>query len=125
MDIRYIELKTGYNDNGPAWIGNAKESKSGKTIYFNDHAFQKYHGAYSNYIDIETGDEYWISRVKKNGEDRHWAGSGKITIDRKVIGEYLAIVNADKLDDSKYIIADIEDVFPIERISSYLNESSK
>ncbi len=102
-----------------------KESKSGKTIYFNDHAFQKYHGAYSNYIDIETGDEYWISRVKKNGEDRHWAGSGKITIDRKVIDEYLAIVNADKLDDSKYIIADIEDVFPIERISSYLNESSK
>ncbi len=125
VDIRYIELKTGYNDNGPAWIGNVKESKSGKTIYFNDHAFQKYHGAYSNYIDIETGDEYWISRVKKNGEDRHWAGSGKITIDRKVIDEYLAIVNADKLDDSKYIIADIEDVFPIERISSYLNESSK
>ena len=82
--IRYIELKTGYNDNGPTWIGNVKESKSGKTIYFNDHAFQKYHGAFSNYIDIETGDEYWISHVKKNGEDRHWAGSGKITIDRKV-----------------------------------------
>ena len=123
MDIRYIELKTGYNDNGPAWIGNVKESKSGKTIYFNDHAFQKYHGGYSNYIDIETGDEYWISRVKKNGEDRHWAGSGKITIDRKVIDEYLAVVNADKLDDSKYLIADIEDVFPIERISRYLNES--
>ena len=38
MDIRYIELKAGYNDNGPAWIGNVKESKSGKTIYFNDHA---------------------------------------------------------------------------------------
>ncbi len=125
MDIRYIELKTGYNDNGPAWIGNVKESKSGKTIYFNDHAFQKYHGAFSNYIDIETGDEYWISRVKKNGEDRHWAGSGKITIDRKVIDEYLEIVNADKLDESKFIIADIEDVFPIERISIYLNESNK
>ena len=125
MDIRYIELKTGYNDNGPAWIGNVKESKSGKTIYFNDHAFQKYHGAFSNYIDIETGDEYWISRVKKNGEDRHWAGSGKITIDRKVIDEYLELVNADKLDESKFIIADIEDVFPIERICSYSNESNK
>ncbi len=125
MDIRYIELKTGYNDNGPAWIGNVKESKSGKTIYFNDHAFQKYHGVNSNYIDIETGDEYWISRIKKNGEDRHWAGSGKITIDRKVIDEYLEIVNVDKLDASKYIIADIEDVFPIERISIYLNESIK
>ena len=87
MDIRYIELKTGYNDNGPAWIGKVKESKSGKTIYFNDHAFQKYHGAFSNYIDIETGDEYWISRVKKNGEDRYWAGSDKITI--KHCGDWL------------------------------------
>ena len=36
MNIKYIELKTGYNDDGPAWIGNVKESKSGKTVYFND-----------------------------------------------------------------------------------------
>ncbi len=33
--LRYIELKTGYNDNGPAWIGRVKLSGSGKTIYFN------------------------------------------------------------------------------------------
>ena len=82
MDIRYIELKSGYNDDGPAWIGHVQESKSGRTVYFNDHAFQNRRGEYSNYIDIETGEEYWISGVKKNGEDRHWAGSGKITIDR-------------------------------------------
>ena len=36
MNIKYIELKTGYADNGPAWIGNVKESKTGKTIYFNN-----------------------------------------------------------------------------------------
>ena len=24
MDIKYIELKTGYNDDGPAWIGKGK-----------------------------------------------------------------------------------------------------
>ena len=125
MDIRYIELKTGYSDNGPAWIGNVKESKSGKTIYFNDHAFQKYHGTYGNYIDIETGDEYWISSVKKNGQDRHWAGGGKIIIDRKVIEEYLAIIHADKLDPSGFIISDIDDVFPIERINALANESNK
>ncbi|MBR1700451.1 MAG: mannose-1-phosphate guanylyltransferase [Lachnospiraceae bacterium] len=125
MDIRYIELKTGYCDNGPAWIGNVKESKSGKTIYFNDHAFQKYHGISGNYIDVESGEEYWISCVKKNGEDRHWAGNGKITIDRKVVDAYLAIVQADKLDDARYIAADIEDVFPVERISALLNQSNR
>jgi hypothetical protein len=30
----YIELKTGYQDNGPAWIGRVKFSKTGQTIYF-------------------------------------------------------------------------------------------
>lgn len=59
-DLMYIELKTGYSDDGPAWIGYVKTSKSKKTIYFNNHAFQKYNGNYSNYIDIENGDEYWI-----------------------------------------------------------------
>jgi hypothetical protein len=33
-EIKYIELKTGYSDYGPAWIGRVKKSKSGKTIYF-------------------------------------------------------------------------------------------
>ena len=30
MNIKYIELKTGYNDDGPAWIGNVKESNPEK-----------------------------------------------------------------------------------------------
>ena len=63
-DLMYIELKTGYSDDGPAWIGYVKTSKTKKTIYFNDHAFQKYNGGYSNYVDIENGDEYWISGLK-------------------------------------------------------------
>ena len=64
-ELMYIELKTGYSDDGPAWIGYVKTSKTKKTIYFNDHAFQKYNGGYSNYVDIENGDEYWISGLKK------------------------------------------------------------
>ena len=34
MKIKYIELKTGYNDDGPAWIGNVKESKSLNESHF-------------------------------------------------------------------------------------------
>ena len=98
-----------------------KESKSGKTIYFNDHAFQKHHSEYSNYVNVETGEEYWISCVKRNGQDRHWAGSGKITIDRKVINEYLRIIQAEKPDDSRFIVDDIDDVFPIKRINAIKN----
>jgi len=33
--IIYIELKTGYSDNGPAWIVPGVYSKSGQAIYFN------------------------------------------------------------------------------------------
>jgi len=103
-EIKYIELKTGYNDNGPAWIGNVKTSKSGKSLYFNNHGLGLFHGVKGNYIDVETGEEYWISNIKKNGEDRHWAGSGKIYIDRKIIYEYLSIIGEDKLNENKFQI---------------------
>ena len=64
-NLMYIELKTGYSDDGPARIGYVKTSKSKKTIYINDHAFKINIGNYANYIDIENGDKYWISGLKK------------------------------------------------------------
>ena len=120
-DIKYIELKTGYGDAGPAWIGKVKISRSGNTVSFNDHAFQRHRGISGNFIDIESGDEYWISGVKKNGEDRHWAGNGKIVIDSKIVPEYLSIVGDKELNKNKFIVKTIEDVFPIERINLLLN----
>jgi hypothetical protein len=44
------------------------------------------HGIYS---DIQTHDIYWISGIKKNGQDRHWSGSGKIMVDKNVVHEYM------------------------------------
>ncbi|WP_394273034.1 mannose-1-phosphate guanylyltransferase [Butyricicoccus sp.] len=120
--VMYLELKSGYHDDGPAWIGKVKLSKSGQTIYFHDHAFQKYNGASGNYIDIETGEEYWISGVKKNGEDRHWAGHGKITIDRSVVDEYLSITGEPAVDRSRLQVGDIEEAYPVERIQKLLNQ---
>lgn len=76
-DLMYIELKSGYSDDGPAWIGYVKTSKTRKTVYFNDHAFQKAIGGSSNYIDVENGDRYWITGLKKDKSNRHWAGHGK------------------------------------------------
>jgi len=121
-DLMYIELKSGYSDNGPAWIGRVKVSKTGKTIYFNNRGFQKNIGYCSNYIDIETGEEYWISGLKKNQYNRHWAGYGKIIIDKKVVDEYLQYIGEEKLDLTHYVIADIKDEFPVERIHRFLND---
>ena len=110
-DLMYIELKTGYSDDGPAWIGYVKTSKTKKTIYFNNHAFQKYNGNYANYIDIE-----------KKESNRHWAGHGKIMIDRRAVNEYLTLIDEKELPLNLFEIIDIEDRFPVERVNKLLND---
>lgn len=121
QDLMYVELKTGYSDDGPAWIGYVKTSKSKKTIYFNDHAFQKYSGWCSNYVDVENGDAYWITGVKKRESNRHWSGHGKIMIDRRAVEEYLRHIGESELPASAFEIIDIEDRFPVERVRQLLN----
>ena len=124
-DLMYIELKTGYHDDGPAWIGYVKTSKSYKTIYFNNHAFQKFNSGNANYEDIENGDEYWISGIKKNESNRHWAGHGKIMVDRRAVNELTEIKGLTALPADVYEIIDIEDNFPVERINRLLNEKEQ
>jgi hypothetical protein len=112
--LRYIELKTGYNDDGPAWIGRVKLSKSGRTVYFNGRALkQGVRGASGNFYDLETGDIYWISGIKRDGTDRHWAGSGKITIEAAAVDEYLSLIGEPTLDKSKFVVSnDIRETDP-------------
>jgi len=109
-EIIYVELKSGYSDNGPAWIGKGFYSKSGQSIYFNNKVFKRSSGISGNYYDIETMNEYWISGVKKDGTDRHWAGNGKITLDKSILIEYLKIINAIELPKNKFEIADLNNV---------------
>ena len=106
--IKYFELKSGFSDNGPAWIGLASFSKTGNTFYFNGKAFRKFSGINGNYYDIETGDEYWISGVKKDMTDRHWAGGGLIHIEKQVLDDYLKIVGQSSLDKQKYEVIEID-----------------
>ena len=128
VEIRYIELKNnGCGHNGPAWIGKVKLSKTGKTIYFNDKAFRKNVGfgnigGIGNYYDVETGDEYWISCVKKDGTDRHWAGSGKIMIGKNIVEDYLKEIGLTKLRANLQVV-DIPEIYPIERITELDNKA--
>jgi len=88
--IMYIELKSGHGDRGPARIGRVTWNKSGKTLMYGGKKFQSLRGSgiSGNYRDIETREEYWISGCKKNGQDRHWAGSGAVEIDEDIREEY-------------------------------------
>ena len=92
--LKYIELKTRQSDKGPAWIAHVTMSRSGTTVYFHGKALRRGGGVSGNHFDVETGDEYCVSGVKKDGTDRHWAGSGKVAIEASVVRAYLDATGA-------------------------------
>lgn len=122
-ELKYIELKSGFSDNGNAWIGLVSFSKSGKTIYFNGKAFQSLSGTgiSGNYFDLESGDEYWISGVKKNMSDRHQFGGGKILVEKRILSDYLKSIGRTELPKSGYELTEVDTKKPIEKINELEN----
>lgn len=45
-------------------------------------------GIVGNHFNPQTGVEYWVSGPKRNGQDRHWAGGGKVRIEQDCVDEY-------------------------------------
>jgi len=83
----YIEYKGG-GLTGDARIGRVTFSKTGKTIHYANKTFQSLSGQgyKANYFDTQTGEHYWISGCKKNGDDTLYPGI--IEIDDDVREEY-------------------------------------
>jgi hypothetical protein len=104
--LKYIEKCTGANHDGPAWIARVRLSKTGRTVYFNGRALKRARGGIGagNHWDLETGDAYWISGVKRAGTNRHWAGTGSIAIEAAAVDEYLAITGQKALDLNRFVI---------------------
>jgi hypothetical protein len=128
--LRYIELKSGHSDNGPAWIGYVTSSTTGRTLYFNGRGLMKLKGqrrgdSGGNYIDMETGESFWVSGVKKNGEDRHWAGSGKVLVDAAAVPEYLKAIGAKILNPARCEVTNSICQTDIKRLSQLANASLK
>lgn len=83
-------LKCGSLSNS-ARIGRVTFSKTGKSIYYKNLVFAKLKGmggSKTNYYDIESGEEYWISGCKKDGSDRLYGESIPVEIDEDVRIEY-------------------------------------
>jgi len=87
--IMYIEKKAG-GLTGPARIGRVTFSKTGKTLYYRGRTFQslKGRGFKSNFYDIETNEDYWISGPRKDGADRLYGERDPVEIDADVEREY-------------------------------------
>lgn len=78
-----------------------------------------------NYVDMETGESFWVSGVKKNGEDRHWAGSGKVLVEATAVSEYLKVIGAKTLDGKRCEVTNDIRQTDIERLSRLANSSDK
>ena len=87
--IMYMEYK-GSDLTGPARIGRVTFSKTGRTLYYGGKSFRSLKGAgfKSNYYDVETNEQYWISGPRKDGKDRLYGERVPIEIDEDVREEY-------------------------------------
>jgi hypothetical protein len=86
----YIEDKSA-SLNGDARIGRVTFSKSGRSLTYAGRRFQSLsgQGSKANYVDVDSGAEFWISGPRKDGKDRLYEASSKpVEIDDDVAEEY-------------------------------------
>lgn len=69
--------------------------------------------------------EYWISGVKKRGTNRHWAGSGKIQIDKNMVSEYLSLTGLSQLPKNKYEVVELDNIPPKHIVNELENAKSE
>ena len=83
----WIEYK-GNGIVGPARIGWVKVSDKGKRLDYGDQSFRTLRGQgfKSNYYDVATHEEYWISGCHRDGRDALY--STDVEIDDDAIEEY-------------------------------------
>jgi hypothetical protein len=88
--IMYVENKAGLIGDAHGRIGWVTFSKTGRTVYYRDLVLTRLKGGgiRGNFFDQATGDEYWISGVKKRGSNGHWAESAIIAVDPDAEAEY-------------------------------------
>lgn len=94
--VMYLENKNGFIEGAAARIGWVSFSKTGKTVYYRDLVLNKVKGGgvRGNFVDAATGDEFWISGVKRKGGNTHWAESVKVCVDEDAREEYRALTGA-------------------------------
>jgi hypothetical protein len=85
--IMYVERGGGLGSRGGR-IGSVTLSKTGKTLYYRGVTLRSLNGSgyKTNHFDVETGEEYWVSGPRKDGNDPLYPGI--VEIDDDVREEY-------------------------------------
>lgn len=88
--VMYVENKDGDIDGVNGRIGWVTFSQSGRSVYYRGRTFKRSggQGIRGNFYDEATGEEYWVSGVKKRGLNQHWAEPIDVEIDSDAVEEY-------------------------------------
>ncbi|MBS0410671.1 MAG: hypothetical protein JSR86_12210 [Proteobacteria bacterium] len=93
--VMYVENKQGLIDGVQGRIGWVSFSKTGQTVYYRGRTLQKGGGVSGNFFDVESGEEYWISGVKRRGSNAHPAERGVgVEVDPDALDAYQSIRTA-------------------------------
>lgn len=93
----YVEHKPAeHTDRAEAWIGWVTFSKTGRTVYTRGLRLQRStRPACGNHVDLDTGENYWVSGPKKDGTDRLY-GNAPVTIEDDARAEYERLRGLDR-----------------------------
>ena len=88
--VMFVENKDGDIDGVQGRIGWVTFSKTGLSVYYRGRTLRRAKGGgiRGNYFDVATGEEYWISGIKKRASNQHWAESITVRVDRDAREEY-------------------------------------
>ena len=93
LRVMYVENKDGLIDGSPARIGWVRFSKTGRSVYYKGRTLKAIGGSgvRGNFMDEESGDEYWVSGVKKRGSNVHALETASVVVDDDATEEYQRI----------------------------------
>ena len=88
--LMYVENKDGSVDGAQARIGWVEFSKTGRTVYYRGRSLKAIggRGIRGNFIDGESGEEFWVSGVKIRGSNVHPSESAVAVVDDDASDEY-------------------------------------
>ncbi|KRB72686.1 hypothetical protein ASE01_21760 [Nocardioides sp. Root190] len=92
--LMFVQLKTGFDiDRGPSWIGWVEFNRSWNTARYRGRELRKSGGGGdSNFYDVDTREDFWLSGPKRDRSDTRYGPSTTSVDDdaREAYEEFLA-----------------------------------
>lgn len=106
--LKYIELKTGYSDNGPAWVAEVTMSRSVERSTSTERPASEATWCWATITRSAAAMRTGCPESRRTSSTGTGLALGKVAIEASAVTEYLRIVGAEELDASKFeVVADL------------------